>query len=116
MLFSCCNLDVVQIAKINYTPKMSLITIKVKKIDFKAAEDNGFVHGRDLNSRVNNLPPSVLVELGEEKEYDYSDRDDPSIEYRLFKGCTIFYGYNDDDVDNEVYFAIKKMRTIRIHV
>jgi hypothetical protein len=82
---------------LTYVKKM--IKIKVDRAEFEAAESNGYAYGRDLNKRSGKSPWSVVIILGEEKPYPYSERDPESIEYKFFLNCEIRYAENDAKVD-----------------
>jgi hypothetical protein len=73
------------------------IRIKVEKIDFDEAEDNGFVYGRDLERP---LYDSVYVDLGSEREYIPSHKDNPKTEYRKFVRSYVKYAYSGKDADD----------------
>ena len=95
---------------------MTLIRVKVTNIDFTEAENNGFVFGLDRDKRINNVPFSVYVKLGKEKQYDYKDWEDLSLQYRFFTKCTIFYAESDEKADAGEFIAMKEMKDIAIYV
>ncbi|NJM68626.1 MAG: hypothetical protein HC851_24680 [Acaryochloris sp. RU_4_1] len=72
--------------------------IKVEKIDFDEAEDDGFVYGKDLSRRLYN---SVYIELGQEKPYSPASSDDSRTDYRFFRNCNVHYAESDQQADLE---------------
>lgn len=68
----------------------------VNKREFEQACSNGEVYGqfRELY---------VYIELGEEREYRENPKDDPSTEYRLFRGCYIEYSQTQPQSEEGIY-------------
>jgi hypothetical protein len=77
--------------------------IKVNRIDFDKAENDGFVYGKDLDRRSYN---SVYSDLGQEKEYRPSHNDDSKTDYRFFINCRICYAQNDEQADLEKFVEV----------
>jgi len=81
-----------------------VIRVRTVRQEFEAAEDGGYIYGEMQRQR--NFP--VYVELGTEKEYIPSAKDDAKTEYRLFTGCNVSVAENDEQLDREdyIYYSI----------
>jgi hypothetical protein len=63
------------------------LRIKATRSEFEAASTNGCVYGEIQGKRG----LFVYAELGEEKEYIPSSKDNPMTEYRMFIGCDVYF-------------------------
>lgn len=77
------------------------VRIKAPRQEFEAAIDGGYAYGR-LDRRIR-IP--VYVELGAEREYIASPRNDLNTDYRFFVNCNVFVAKTEDQLDREVYIA-----------
>jgi hypothetical protein len=77
--------------------------IKVPKIEFYSANNNGYVYGKFI------ARPSLFVyaDLGTEKPYTPNPKDDPNAEYRLFVNCDLYFAISDESLDDEIYVSKK---------
>jgi hypothetical protein len=87
------------------------LRIKVSKTAFSLAESNGWVDGL-LSGK---LECWVYVELGKEYEYNPSPKDDPKTEYRIFKGCDLFYADTLENLKKEEYLGNAENQTVIIY-
>lgn len=89
------------------------MAIRVRTVgeEFEAAEDGGYIYGEIQRQR--NFP--VYVELGIEKEYISSAKDDAKTEYKLFTGCNVFVAENDEQLNREEYLSSSLDVTVIIY-
>lgn len=78
------------------------IRIKVNRAEFKAADSNGEVFGKCLDTRP---PYYAYIELGREREYISKDIGTRGTEYRLFTGCTVYAAKTQEQIDDCDYDA-----------
>jgi hypothetical protein len=57
----------------------------------------------------------VYVELGEEKEYIPKPKDDPHTDFRLFRGCDVYYGDSQEQLEMGDHKAEEHGVTVRIY-
>jgi hypothetical protein len=74
--------------------------IQVAKVEFDAAENDGYAYGRDYEYRIEGSAAWVYIDLGTEKPYISKQSDPLNIEYRFFTGCRVCYARSDEDLDN----------------
>jgi len=77
------------------------LRIKASREEFEAACTNGCVYGEIRGKRG----LYVYAELGREQEYVRSNNDDPTTEYRLFKGCDVYFAKTRDQLANGEFEA-----------
>ena len=77
------------------------LRIKVKREDFDLVSSDSGVDG--LLQGKKGL--HVYVGLGIEQEYIPSPSDDQRTEYRLFRGCDVFYAKSQERLEAENYEA-----------
>ena len=75
--------------------------IKTIREEFEAAEDDGYVYGYIQRKKTF----SVYVELGSEKEYIASSKDDLNTEYRYFRDCRVYIAETDEQIDLGEYIS-----------
>lgn len=68
--------------------------IRATRKEFEAACANGCVYGKISGKRG----LYVYAELGTEKEYVPSPKDDPMTEYRVFNGCDVFFAKTEEQL------------------
>jgi hypothetical protein len=78
-----------------------MIYIKTENEEFDAAQANGYVYGQVRLAKIF----FVYVELGAEREYNPSPKDDPKTEYRFFVNCTLWFAESESQLDNGDYVA-----------
>ncbi|BDA76543.1 unknown protein (plasmid) [Calothrix sp. PCC 7716] len=71
------------------------LRVKVEREDFSRAISNGWVDGL-VQGRKGLW---VYVELGTEQEYIPSPNDDARTEYRLFRGCDVFFAESREQLE-----------------
>ncbi len=77
------------------------VRVKTPREEFSAATNNGYVYGR----LVRKSPLPTYVELGTERDYTPSPKDDPNTEYRYFVNCTVCVAETEEELDREDYIA-----------
>ncbi|PAX60232.1 hypothetical protein [Brunnivagina elsteri] len=77
------------------------LRIKVASAEFESATSDGWVDGLLQGKKE----IWVYVELGTEQEYIPTDNDDPRTEYRLFRGCDVFYAKSQERLEVQIYEA-----------
>ena len=90
---------------------MALSLVSVDKQEFDAAKSGGYVYGY---VKYGTIKAPVYIDLGEELEYSRSRHDDPNTFYKLFLDSTIYYAKTDEDLDNDIYFAVLEHQTVKI--
>jgi hypothetical protein len=75
--------------------------IKVERIEFDKAENEGFVYGKDLERQRYN---STYIDLGHEKPYVLGYNDDLRTDYRVFLSCNVQYAETDQKADQEIFY------------
>ncbi len=75
---------------------MKPVTIKTNRAEFEAASSDGCVYGELRGKRG----LYVYAELGPEKEYIPSLRDNPNTEYRMFTRCNVFFAKTKEQLAN----------------
>ncbi|MFN6568250.1 hypothetical protein [Dendronalium sp. ChiSLP03b] len=88
-----------------------LIRVKVSKAFFNKVQSNEWIDGLFQG----NQGCWVYVELGEEYEYISSPKDDPKTEYRIFRGCDVFYADSLENLENEKYLGSAENQTVIIY-
>lgn len=71
------------------------LRVKVTRSDFESATSDGWVDGL-VQGRKGLW---AYVELGTEQEYIPSSKDDPRTEYRLFRGCDVFFALSQEQLE-----------------
>ncbi len=71
------------------------LRVKVEREDFDLVFSNGWVDGLVQGRRG----LWVYVELGTEQEYIKRPSDDPRTEYRLFRGCDVFFAESREQLE-----------------
>jgi len=74
-----------------------MVRIKVNREEFNQAESDGAVWGQYLYRK-----PKLFVysELGKERDYIPTDKDDPRADYRLFINCYVEYYRTMEDLNS----------------
>jgi hypothetical protein len=75
--------------------------IHTEKVEFEAAETDGYVYGRDCEYHIEGSAAYVYVDLGKEKPYISKKSDPLDVEYKFFSGCRVCYAAADKDLDND---------------
>ncbi|MBW4505125.1 MAG: hypothetical protein KME64_01180 [Scytonematopsis contorta HA4267-MV1] len=78
-----------------------VLRVKVTRLDFESAASDSWVDG--LLQGKKGL--WVYVELGTEQEYIPSPSDDPRTEYKLFRGCDVFFARSQEQLEQGNYEA-----------
>lgn len=77
------------------------VRVRTPREDFEAATSNGYVYGW----LVRQSPLPAYVELGTERDYIPSPKDDFNTEYRYFVNCTVSVAETEEELDSEDYVA-----------
>lgn len=85
--------------------------IKTSKLDFDSAESYGYIYGYIIRQEV--FP--VYVELGKEKEYIPSAKDNEKTEYKLFINCSVLISETDEKLDEQEYVQIIEHISVKIY-
>lgn len=75
------------------------MTLRIKALspeEFKAACSNGCVYGQIRGKRG----LYVYAELGAEKDYIPSAKDNPTTEYRMFTRCDVYFAKTREELAN----------------
>lgn len=78
-----------------------VVRVKTPHEEFEAAANNGYIYGWLV--RKSSLP--AYVELGTERDYSPSPKDNPNTEYRYFVNCTVCVAETEEELDREEYIA-----------
>lgn len=81
------------------SPKV--VRVRTPREEFEAAANNGYVFGK----LVRQSPLPTYIELGTEREYISSAKDDPNTEYRYFVNCNVLVAKTEQQLDREEYIA-----------
>ena len=76
-----------------------VLRIKTIREEFEAAKNGGYVYGYIQRQKTF----SVYVELGSERDYTPSSKDDPNTEYRYFRDCQVYIAETDEQIDRGEY-------------
>ncbi len=88
------------------------LKVKVTREDFNLAIPlDGWVDGL-VKGRTGLW---VYVELGEEQEYIPSPKDNPKTDFRLFRGCDVYYGDSQEQLETGGYKAEEHDVTVVIY-
>lgn len=80
---------------------MTVLRVKAScKEEFDDACSDGAVFGTVVTSRPIYF---VYVELGEERDYHRSFKDDEKTDYKIFYNCKAFYASSQENLDCEIY-------------
>ena len=89
-----------------------ILTLKVTREDFDLATPfDGWVDGLIEGQQG----VWVYAELGKEEEYIPKPTDDPNTDFRLFRGCDIYYGDSQEQLEMEDYKAEEYGVIVRIY-
>ncbi|MBW4635769.1 MAG: hypothetical protein KME30_28985 [Iphinoe sp. HA4291-MV1] len=88
-----------------------ILRIKVSRNDFNAATSDGWVDGL-VQGREGLY---TYVELGKEQEYIPKPTDDPKTEYRMFRGCSVFFATSLKRLAEGYYEAEESNVTVIIY-